>query len=56
MSKQVLSLLGVIPLDFLIKAQENGFTAVEAMKNSLQCSMFYVAGEFFGFFALVSSF
>ncbi len=48
--------LGVIPLDFLIKAQENGFTAVEAMKNSLQCSMFYIAGEFFGFFALVSSF
>ncbi|WP_375793044.1 aromatic amino acid transporter [Chlamydia sp. 12-01] len=48
--------LGVVPLDFLMKAQENGYTAVEAMKNSLQCSMFYIAGEFFGFFALVSSF
>ncbi|WP_139415147.1 aromatic amino acid transport family protein [Chlamydia abortus] len=48
--------LGVIPLDFLMQAQENGFTAVEAMKSSLQCSMFYITGEFFGFFALVSSF
>ncbi|BAE80998.1 tyrosine transport [Chlamydia felis Fe/C-56] len=48
--------LGVVPLDFLMKAKENGYTAVEAMKNSLQCSLFYVAGEFFGFFALVSSF
>ncbi|AAP05528.1 aromatic amino acid transport family protein [Chlamydia caviae] len=48
--------LGVVPLDFLMKAKEHGYTAVEAMKTSLQCSMFYLAGEFFGFFALVSSF
>ncbi|WP_348663043.1 aromatic amino acid transport family protein [Chlamydia vaughanii] len=48
--------LGVVPLNFLMSAESKGYTAVEAMKNSLQCSMFYVAGEFFGFFALVSSF
>lgn len=48
--------LGVIPLHFLLSAKAEGFTAVEAMKNALHSSLFYVAGEFFGFFALVSSF
>ncbi|EPP37870.1 Tyrosine-specific transport protein [Chlamydia avium] len=47
--------LGVVPMNFLIDAHAHGYTAVESMKNALQCSLFYVAGEFFGFFALISS-
>ncbi|WP_284441789.1 aromatic amino acid transport family protein [Chlamydia gallinacea] len=47
--------LGVVPIHFLVNSHAHGHTAVEAMKNALQCSLFYVAGEFFGFFALISS-
>lgn len=47
--------LGVVPMHFLSSACVRGHTAVEAMKNALQCSLFYIAGEFFGFFALISS-
>lgn len=48
--------LGAVPVDFLLEAKANGYTAAESLKRALQCPAFYVAGEFFGLFALVSSF
>ncbi|WP_407365660.1 aromatic amino acid transport family protein [Chlamydia pecorum] len=48
--------LGGVPLGVLRATKLQGCTAVEALKQALQCSGVYIAGEFFGFFALVSSF
>lgn len=48
--------LGVLPLDVLIDALINGHTVVFALRKMLQCPLFQWAGEFFGFFALTSSF
>ncbi|WP_201456289.1 aromatic amino acid transport family protein [Chlamydia sp. 17-3921] len=48
--------LGGVPLSILNIAKTQGFTAVEALKQTLQCSSIYILGELFGFFALVSSF
>ncbi|EPP34876.1 tryptophan/tyrosine permease family protein [Chlamydia ibidis] len=48
--------LGTVPLSYLIEANSLGYTAVGALKNTLQNPLVYLAGEFFGFFALVSSF
>lgn len=48
--------LGVLPLDILLDALVNGHTVVFALRKVLQCPLFQWAGEFFGFFALTSSF
>ncbi len=48
--------LGIVPLENLLGAKELGYTAAGALRNALQCAAFYVAGEFFALFALVSSF
>lgn len=48
--------LGAVPISFLEQAKVEGWTAIGALQTALKCSAFYVAGEFFGFFALISSF
>lgn len=48
--------LGAVPETFLGQAKMEGWTAIGALQAALKCSAFYVAGEFFGFFALISSF
>lgn len=48
--------LGTVPLVDLLKAKDLGWTAAGALQGSLKNSAFYIAGELFGFFALVTSF
>ncbi|SPN74076.1 Tyrosine permease,tyrosine transporter TyrP,aromatic amino acid transport protein,Tryptophan/tyrosine permease family [Chlamydia serpentis] len=48
--------LGAVSLPILAQAKIGGYTAVEALKQAHHSFGFYVAGELFGFFALVSSF
>ena len=48
--------LGTVPLVYLLKAKELGWTAAGALQGALKNSAFHIAGELFGFFALVTSF
>ncbi|MBQ8498535.1 aromatic amino acid transport family protein [Chlamydia sp.] len=48
--------LGTVPLADLLRAKQLGWTAAGALQGSLKNSAFYIAGELFGFFALVTSF
>jgi tyrosine-specific transport protein len=49
-------ILGVIPLDFLEVAKKEGQTAVVPLKNILHLPWLYCVGQFFAFFAIVTSF
>jgi len=49
-------ILGVIPADQLQQTKEQGLTAVAPFKNVLHIPWIYTVGEFFAFFALITSF
>ncbi len=49
-------ILGVVPVEQLNVAKEEGLCAVAPLKNSLHLPWLYTVGEFFAFFALVTSF
>jgi tyrosine-specific transport protein len=51
-----LLILGVIPADQLQQAREQGQSAVAPLKNVLHIPWIFEVGEFFAFFALVTSF
>lgn len=48
--------LGIVPLEALEQAKELGQAAVTPLKNILGLSWLYVVGQFFAFFAIVTSF
>ncbi len=52
-------ILGIVPVDgpgSLMEAQQNGQTAIFPLKNILNVPGLYIVGQFFAFFALVTSF
>ena len=49
-------IVGVIPIEQLQQAKEQGQSAVAPLKNILHIPWLFVVGEFFAFFALVTSF
>jgi tyrosine-specific transport protein len=49
-------ILGVVPIEYLQQAKEGGQTAIAPLKNILHVPWLYAVGEFFAFFALVTSF
>lgn len=49
-------ILGIVPPDGLLIAKEEGLTAISPLKNFLASSPVYIIGQFFGFFALTTSF
>ncbi|NGX62223.1 MAG: Tyrosine-specific transport protein [Chlamydiae bacterium] len=49
-------ILGVIPLEELVLARNEGLNAVAPLKRVLEHQWLYLVGEFFAFFALVTSF
>lgn len=49
-------ILGVIPLEQLESARKAGLSAVAPLRNILHLPWLYMVGEFFAFFAIVTSF
>jgi tyrosine-specific transport protein len=49
-------ILGVVPLEQLEATREKGLSAVASLKNVLHIPWLYLVGEFFAFFAIVTSF
>lgn len=49
-------ILGIVPLPVLLKAIENGNTAVHPLREILQNPSVYMIGQAFAFFAMVTSF
>lgn len=49
-------ILGVVPVEGLIEAKKCGQTAVAPLKNVLELPWLYRVGEFFAFFAIITSF
>ncbi len=49
-------ILGVIPFDAMEAARDSGQSAVAPLKNILHLPWLYVVGQFFAFFAIVTSF
>lgn len=51
-----LLILGLVPRDILLEAKLNGKTAIEPLKHLFPNSSIYTIGQFFGIFALTTSF
>ena len=51
-----LLILGIVPVEGLIAAKNAGTTAIEPLRYVLRDSPVYTIGQFFGFFALTTSF
>lgn len=49
-------ILGVVPMEGLFEARKCGQTAVSPLKNVLELPWLYRVGEFFAFFAIITSF
>lgn len=49
-------ILGVVPREALVEAREKGLAAVAPLKNVLSVPWLFTVGEFFAFFAIVTSF